>query len=305
MQPKISVVFPVGNREAYLSEAIESVLAQSFGDFEFLIIEDGVQSPVESLIRSYRDERIRIITFPMNLGISTARNAGLNVASAPYIALMDSDDVALPERFGRQYAWMESHPELTVCGSNAIKLFSDGQRFPMRYPESDGQIKSRLFFVDGAILNPTSMFRTEFVRTNGVQYDANYPRDQDHRFFVEMMRKGAQFYGLQEELLLYRRHKGNATSSRDGVDEEKTTIREILVPLFFPELTGEEGRIMLKGCCEKVRMTMIEACFCVVVMNKALRESRVAMGEEREELRKIINSYRTRLIKSLEQTHSG
>lgn len=299
MQPKISVIFPVGNREAWLREALESVLAQSFGDFEILVIEDGLPQPVESIIRSYRDERIRRISFPINMGISTARNAGLLMARAPCIALMDSDDVALPNRFALQYAWMEAHPDVTVCASNAIKMFSDGKRVGMRYPETDGIIKSRLLLVDSSMLNPTAMFRTEFVRKYRLYYDANLPRDNDHRFYVEMMRKGAKFYGLQEELLLYRRHEGNATNSRLGVDEEKSAVRELLLPLFFPELSGEENRIMLKGLCEDVHMTMIEACFCIVVMNKALRETRTAMGEDRAELRRILQHYRERLIRSL------
>jgi len=297
MNPKISVIFPVGNREAYLKEAVESVLGQSFTEFELLIIEDGLSSQVASIITCYRDERIKIIKFPMNMGISAARNAGLLTATAPYIALMDSDDIALTDRFQKQYAWMESHPEVTVCGSNFITMFNDENRMPMRYPESDGIIKSRLLIVDSAILNPTAMIRTDFVRKSGLQYDANFPRDHDHRFYVEIMRNGGSFYNLQEELLLYRRHDGNATRSRSGVDIEKTKVREILIPLFFPELTGEEARVLLKGLCENVRMTMIEACFCLVVMTKAMRESRIFTGEDRDELRKILRFYYESLVK--------
>ncbi len=302
MTPKISVIFPVGNREAYLREAIESILGQSFSDFEFLIIEDGLSSQVESVIDTYHDSRIRIIKFPINMGISAARNAGLLTANAPYIALMDSDDVALPDRFKHQYAWMENHPELTVCGSNAVKIFSDGRRIPMQYPELDGIIKSRHLIVDSAVLNPTAMIRREFVQKYRLQYDANFPRDQDHRFYVEMMKKGATFYGLQEELLLYRRHDGNSTHSRQGIDEEKTRIREILLPIFFPELTGEEGRVLLNGLCENIQMTIIEACFCIVIMSKALREGRSQIGEDREELKRILLFYRDNLLKLVKNT---
>ena len=306
MDPKISVIFPVHNREEFLFEAIESVLGQSFSDFELLIIEDGLLSPgVRSVINSYSDARIKRITLPVNMGISTARNAGLITARAPYIALMDSDDVALSDRFTRQYAWMEGHPDLTVCGSNSMKLSGDGSRISMHYPESDGMIKARLLMVDSAILNPTAMFRTEFVRKHHFHYDANFPKDQDHRFFVEMMRNGARFYGLQEELLLYRRHAENITHSRLGVDEEKTRVREVLVPFFFPELTGEEGRILLKGFCVHTQMTIVELCYCLVVINKALRESRTCVGEDRGELRKILHLCRDRLVTVLQRFQSG
>ena len=258
-------------------------------------------APVESIIDSYHDQRIRIIKFPINMGISTARNAGLIAAKAPYIALMDSDDVSLPNRFAQQHAWMESHPDVTVLGSNSIKIFSDGRRIPMQYPEFDGIIKSRLLLVDSAILNPTAMFRTEFIKQHGLLYDANLHRDSDHRFFVEIMRKGGTFYGLQEELLIYRRHAENTTNSRLGVDEEKTKVREILLPLFFPELTGEEGRAMLKGLCEEVKISLPEGYHSLIVMNKALRESRSLIGEDREELRKIVRFYRDRIGRSLDR----
>ena len=146
------------------------------------------------------------------------------------------------------------------------------------------------------------MIRREFVQKYRLQYDANFPRDQDHRFYVEMMKKGATFYGLQEELLLYRRHDGNSTHSRQGIDEEKTRIREILLPIFFPELTGEEGRVLLKGLCENIQMTIIEACFCIVIMSKALREGRSQIGEDREELKRILLFYRDNLLQLVKHT---
>ena len=299
MNPKISVIFPVGDREAFLAEAIESVLAQQFADFELLAVLDGVSPPVQAIVDGYRDERLRVIRLPLKLGTSNARNAALLAARAPYLALMDSDDVALPQRFARQHAWMEAHPELTVCGSNSIKLTLDGRRVSMRYPEADGVIKSRLLLVDSAILNPTAMFRADFVLRHRLRYDANFPRDQDHRFYVEMMRYGASFYGLQEELLLYRRHAGNATQDRSTVDEDKTRVREVLLPLYFPELTGQEYRLLLKGLCQQVQMSLDEVCHFVAVLNKAAQESRVFRGEDRPELRRILGGFRQRALQSL------
>jgi glycosyltransferase involved in cell wall biosynthesis len=299
MNPKISVIFPVGNREAFLAEALESILAQTFGDLEVIVVLDGVQEPVQALVESYRDERLRIIRLPVNLGISNARNAAMLAVRTPYMALMDSDDVAMPERLARQYAWMEAHPDVTVCGSNSVKLLEDGRRVNMRYPETDGMIKARLLLVDSAILNPTAMFRSDFVRQNALRYDANFPRDHDHRFYVEMVRLGASFYGLQEELLLYRRHAGNITQDNSGVDEEKTRVREMLLPVYFPELNGHENRVLLKGLCQQVQMTLDEACHFVTVVNKTAREERVFRGEDRAELRRILATYKQRVLNSL------
>lgn len=304
MNPKISVIFPVGKREAFLAEALESVLAQSLGDFELLVILDGVPEAVRAIVDGYRDERLRLLTLPLNLGISTARNTGLLAARAPYIAYQDSDDVALPERLARLHAWMEAHPDITLCGSNAIKLMPDGRRIPMRYPNSDGMIKSRLLLVDSAILNPTAMVRADFMRQHSLRFDPNFPRDQSHRLYVEMMRLGAHFHGLQEELLLYRRHAENVTQDQSGVDAEKTRVRELLLPLYFPELSGSQGAILLKGLCQQVQMTVDEACSFVTVANQAMQEARVFRGEDRAELRRILNSYRLRVLQSLGGTVS-
>ena len=297
--PRVSVIFPVGDREAFLAEAIESTLNQAFANFELLAVLDGVSPPVRAIVEGYCDPRIRIIDLPVNLGVSTARNAALRAARAPYLALMDSDDVALPMRFARQFEWMESHPSLTVCGSNAVKLLKDGRRAAMRYPETDGVIKARLLLVDSAIINPTAMLRSDFVREHRLQYDANMPRDQDHRFFVEMMRLGASFCGLQEDLLWYRRHSGNITQDRSGVDEEKTRVREIIVPLYFPELTGAQSQVLLKGLCQEPRMTAEEGARFVQVADQAAREPRVFRGEDRAELRRILAYFRQRMLQTL------
>ena len=299
MNPKISVIFPVGDREAYLAEALSSILAQTLTEFELIVVLDGVPAPVQAIVETYRDERIRILQMPMNLGVSNARNAAMQAAQAPYMALMDSDDVAMPQRLAQQYAWMQAHPDVTVCGSNSVKLMEDDRRVSMHYPETDGQIKARLLLVDSAILNPTAMLRSDFVRHHALRYDANLPRDHDHRFYVEMTRLGATFYGLQQELLLYRRHAGNATQDQQGVDAEKTRVREVLTPLYFPELTGNEAEMLLKGLCQQVQMTVEEACFFVTVANKAAQETRVFRGEDRSELNQILGRYKQRVLQSL------
>lgn len=300
MNPQVSVIFPVGEREAYLAEAIESVLNQTFADFELLIILDGVSDAVADIVQRYRDERIRAIRLPVNLGISNARNAGLLAARAPYVALMDSDDIALPQRLQRQHDWLQVHPGVTVLGSNATKFYEDGRRVPMIYPQTDGQIKARLLLVDSALLNPTAMMRADFIQRHGLRYDASFPRDQDHRLFVDMVLRGATFHGLQEPLLHYRRHADNATRDRTGVDAEKSRIRELLLHRYFPELTGHEVQAVLKGMYEQVQMNLDEACEFVAAVHKARRESRAFHGEDRAELQRILERYLGRMRQALQ-----
>jgi glycosyltransferase involved in cell wall biosynthesis len=302
--PKISVIFPVGERTAYLREAIESILAQSFTDFEFLIIADGVSSAVLSILSGYVDARIRLIRLPLNMGISAARNAGLAAARAPYIALMDSDDIALPTRLATQYDFLQTHPEVTVCSSNSIKFFPDGTRFAMRYPETDGMIKARLLIVDSSILNPTAMYRADFVRRNKLRYDPNFPPDDDHRFYVDMMRAGATFHGLHEELLLYRRHESNYTNDMTGVHAIKTRVRELLIPLFFPKLRGDEMHALLGAMSEILTDDSVELKKRLTAIDKALKEKRSFVGEDRTELESILRALRNRLDKPAVDTIS-
>lgn len=299
MSPQISVICPVGAREVYLVEALESVLAQDFRDFELLVVLDGSPERVAAIVDGFDDPRIRVVRLPVNLGISTARNVGLALARAPYVAYMDSDDVALAHRLSVQHAWLQAHPEVTACGSNCIKLFVDGRRAPMVYPASDGQIKARLLLVDSALHNPTVMVRTDFLRRHGLRFDPNFTRDQSHRLFVEMMCRGAVFHGLQEELLIYRRHTENVTHDQSGVDDEKTRVREILAPLFFPELTGHEQGLLLKGLRQQVDMSLEELCRFVAVVDKARAETRVFRGEDRAELRLMLRLFRDRALRGL------
>ena len=270
-------------------------MRQSLTDFELLIIADGVSAPVLSILSGYPDARIRLIRLPLNMGISAARNAGLAAAKAPYIALMDSDDVALPQRLATQYAFLQAHPEVPVCSSNSIKFFPDGTRIPMRYPETDGMIKARLLIVDSSILNPTAMYRADFVRAHKLRYDPNFPPDDDHRFYVDMLRAGATFQGLHEELLLYRRHESNYTNDMTGVDAIKTRVREMLVPLFFPKLRGDEMQSLLAAMREVVSVDAAEAKKSLAAIDKALKEKHSFLGEDRAELASILSGVRSRL----------
>lgn len=305
--PRVSVIFPVHNREAFLEEAIESILAQTLKDFELIVIEDGSGPAISKMIDGYRarDPRLRLIRFPMNLGVNAARNAGLKAATAPFIALMDSDDVALPERLAAQSDWLQAHPDLTVCGSLAIKMLPDGRRIPMTYPLTDEDIKAKLLWVDGALLNPTAMFRTDFVRQHRLFYDANFPIDHDHMFFIAMMRAGATFQSLEQPLLLYRRHSENVTNDGSGQDDEKTAVRTVLLPMFFPELTGAEGRLLLKLLRRGFAVNLHEACGAIAAADKAMRETRSFYGESRAVINGILVRQVRRLLDALKRSEFG
>lgn len=160
MIPRLSVVMTVFDG-LHLVEAIESVLAQTCGDFEFIMVDDGSTDGSAEVIRKYAhlDRRIRPF-FPGHQGRAGANNAGVAHATAPVIARMDHDDIALPERFARQLAWMHRH-DLDVCGTHAEDFgLTTGV---ITCPESDSGVKTELCF-RSAILDPTAMIRSSILR---------------------------------------------------------------------------------------------------------------------------------------------
>ena len=126
--PLVSVVMPVYNREVFLEEAIQSILQQTFRDFEFIIVDDGSTNPIPvKIIKSFADPRIRLIQLPENRGISAASNAGIAEARGEFIAMMDSDEYAMPQRLATQVPYMQANPQIGICGSSVQWLDAEGK----------------------------------------------------------------------------------------------------------------------------------------------------------------------------------
>ncbi|HGF9542707.1 TPA: glycosyltransferase family 2 protein, partial [Acinetobacter baumannii] len=124
----VSVVLPAYNAELYLKEAIDSVLSQTFTDFELIILNDGSIDRTEEIILSYNDSRIVYVKNEKNLGLIGTLNKGINLAKGKYIARMDADDICLPERFKKQVDFLEKNNEIDLIGTNAIKINNNGDR---------------------------------------------------------------------------------------------------------------------------------------------------------------------------------
>lgn len=169
--PKVSVVMPVHDRERYLGAAIESVLGQSFPDFELVIVDDGSRDRSASVARSYRDARIRLVSHARNRGVAAARNTGIAGARGAYLAFLDSDDVAFPDRLARQVAFLDRHPDHAVVGSWVDWMAEDGRPLGKvrRRPVAAADIAAQRLFRTG-IQNDTGMARTAVLR--------RYPLDE-------------------------------------------------------------------------------------------------------------------------------
>jgi glycosyltransferase involved in cell wall biosynthesis len=163
--PKVTVVIPVYNREKYLGIAVDSILSQTFPDFELLVIDDGSNDGSIAVVRSYGDPRIRLVCNDTNLGVSPTRNKGIQLARGEYLAFLDSDDWACPERLAKQTAFLDSHPDYAAVGS-WIEWMSEAG-YPSgrikRKPTSPEEIAAWRLFQQG-IENSASMARTVVLR---------------------------------------------------------------------------------------------------------------------------------------------
>lgn len=200
--PLCTVIMPVYNSEKYLHAAINSILSQSYDNFEFIIIDDGSKDESSKIINSYFDKRIKLIKHQSNLGIVTSLNEGLAIAKGKYIFRMDSDDVALPQRLSAQVKFMELNPEVGVCGT-WIEVFG-ASNYIWRPPTSHDEIKV-LLFVESAMAHPSVCIRKEILKKQNLLYDSKYQYVEDYKLWIELS-KVTRLANLPVVLVKYRTH---------------------------------------------------------------------------------------------------
>ena len=214
--PLVSVIMSVYNGEKYVAAAIESILGQTFTDFEFIIVDDGSQDGSADVIRSYeaRDDRIRLLRIKRNIGVADARNRAMTLTSAEYIAIMDSDDVCLPQRLERQVEHMRANPSIGVLGAGAQAVNEDLRPlYPFDLPEHHALIAFNVF-VGSFLVHSTVMLRRELLESVG-GYEPSRRTAIDTELWTRLMWR-ARFANLPEQLLLYRRHEAQIHTSRDA-----------------------------------------------------------------------------------------
>ncbi len=203
----ISVLMPVYNASAYLPEAMDSVLQQTFADFELIIVDDGSTDNSTEIIMDYHDERIRIILNTHDF--ISSLNKGIEAASGTYIARMDADDIMLPHRLESQFHFMEDHPDIDICGSWA-ENFGTG-RGVVQTIAGHQQIISSLL-LSNQLTHPTVMMRRSiFVKDPELRYPEGYPCAEDYKLWTILAGKGFRFANIPEVLLRYRRSSSQVT----------------------------------------------------------------------------------------------
>ncbi|TRX34835.1 glycosyltransferase [Flavobacterium sp. ZT3R18] len=208
--PKITVLMPVYNCELYIQEAVDSVLNQTFTDFEFLIIDDASTDATVAIIKKYNDPRIQLIQKPENSGYTNSLNHGLSIAKGEYIARMDGDDISLPERFAKQVAFLDANQDVVLCGTFYSII---GTEKGITVPENFEDIKLALLR-KCCFGHPTVMIRKKSLDKLVVIYDVSKEPAEDYDLWIRLLAIG-KLHNLQEVLLNYRVHDSQVSQKRD------------------------------------------------------------------------------------------
>lgn len=237
--PSISVVMPAYNAAKYLREAIDSILAQTYTDFEFIIINDGSTDSTKDIIMSYDDPRIVYLENDVNSGIVVTLNKGLDAAQGRYIARMDADDISLPTRLAEQFAFMEANPDIAVAGC-LVERFDDNGWHDFPPSEKDHDICKADLLFSTCVAHPATIIRKSILDKHHLRYDEHFVGMEDYCLWWRISRI-SNITNLQKRLLKYRQHKDQVTKAEidhEFLDKQRKFISkqfEDLKITFSPE----------------------------------------------------------------------
>jgi glycosyltransferase involved in cell wall biosynthesis len=208
--PLISVLMPAYNCEAYVLEAVSSMLSQSFADFELLVIDDGSTDSTRKLLDSVHDPRLRLVSNERNIGLIGTLNRGLELATGRYVARMDADDISAPERLEKQVQFLEAHPDVHVLGTMVNLINEQGKVFGAiaGYPKDADEVH-RFLLRECCLIHPSVMFRRDTVQAVG-GYAASARHAEDYDLWLRLSDRH-KIANLSEKLVSYRMHRNQVS----------------------------------------------------------------------------------------------
>lgn len=209
----VTVIMSVHNGARYLREAISSILNQTLKEFEFIIVDDASTDESESIIHSFTDPRIKILKNEQNIGLTKSLNIALQKSTGTYIARMDADDIALPERLTVQKNFLDTHPDI-VCVGSALRIIDEhGVEQGSKTVFSDPALLGFHMKMKNQIAHPTVLFRKDAILSvHG--YDETFTYAQDYDLWSRLLEMGFQFSNIEMPLLLYRIHTNSITQGK-------------------------------------------------------------------------------------------
>jgi glycosyltransferase involved in cell wall biosynthesis len=245
---RVTVLMPAYNAANFIKQAIESILRQSYPDFVFLIINDASTDETQSIILSYSDPRIRLVNNEKNSGVKESLNKGIALAETEFIARMDADDIADPDRLKWQLEYMDQHPEVGVSGGH-FEFFGT-EKGVVKMPLSNEMVKAKLFFLS-AFCHPTVIMRTSVLRKSNASYGAPVIFDDGLGTRINEMEDVGMWHHLKhytnfgncdKVLLRYRKEGQNISAQKiNDVSRRKVKVyRSLLHEIGITEATEKE-----------------------------------------------------------------
>ncbi|MDR2901725.1 MAG: glycosyltransferase [Lactobacillales bacterium] len=234
--PKISVVMSTYNRADLIGRAIESILNQTYQNFEFIIIDDASTDNTVQIIKSHMqtDKRIKLVENRKNRGLAENLNTGIQMATGKYIARIDDDDYSLPRRFERQVALLQANPDLAAVGTASSKI---GVYDVYSFTDiTDPEIIKSLFYLScNPILHTSVMMRRSFLNAHGLAYNPRNTYAEDYGLWLDILAAGGKFSNVPEILHFYREHTTNSKSYYRTQRQTARRLYDRLLVLFSPD----------------------------------------------------------------------
>ncbi len=238
LEPLISVIIPVYNREEFINESIDSILNQTYQNFELIIVDDCSTDHTSEIIRNYskKENRIKILTNEKNLGATSAFNRGLSFSKGKYIARMDSDDISLPKRFEKQINLFNNWTQLDVLGTGAILIDEVGnvigkKKFPSNYHKIKKIIEKGV-----PVFDPSVMIKSDILKKIGGFDNRMAPADDYHLWLILFKNKKI-ISNLDEYLIKYRKHKTNLSLTEIEKQLEKSFLAK---KIYFSDYSTDQ-----------------------------------------------------------------
>lgn len=265
-RPQVTVLLPVRNGAVHLAAALDGIFAQTFTDFELLVIDDGSTDATPEILRAMRDPRLSVVTHPQNIGLVPTLNEGLDLARGEFVARQDHDDVSHPERLQKQVDYLRAHPDCALLGTEAWQTDEDGRvSFRLLRPLTAESIRWYLCY-DNAFIHSSVMFRRAVIRDELGGYPASF-HSEDYALWSRVARE-RPVANLSEPLLRYREHRGSVTGSMPAAhetafDEATRAIREQNLRALFGEKARPEDAALLTTFRRNFRLPAASAFLTV------------------------------------------
>ena len=237
MAPLVSVLMPVYKTAPYLREALDSMLCQTFKDFELIVLDDCSPDNAEEILDAYDDSRIVRYKGEKNVGLSNVLNVGIEMARGKYIARMDSDDISLPQRLQVQVDYLEKHPDVDLV-SVGMRLFGakEGTWIRELNPE---KVKIEALF-HSPVLHASSVWRKDTFEKQGLRFRQEMVPAEDYDLWVRAMLKGLKLVNLPEVLYKYRIHDAQATLQTDKTAAKSREVQMDYLQKALPSLSDKK-----------------------------------------------------------------